>query len=59
MKKAIIPIPDKDFDTTEVSITWKILKENKIDFVTQDFELTKLNDDKDLITRLFIKLKWK
>ena len=33
MKKAIIPIPDKDFDTTEVSITWKILKENKIDII--------------------------
>ena len=38
MKKAIIPIPDKDFDTTEVSITWKILKENKIDitFATEN-----------------------
>lgn len=31
MKKAIIPIPDKDFDTTEVAITWKILKEHGID----------------------------
>ena len=25
----------------------KLVRENKIDFVTQDFELTKLNDDKD------------
>lgn len=38
MKKAIIPIPDKDFDTTEVSITWKIFKDNNIDvtFATEN-----------------------
>ncbi len=29
----------------------------KIDFVTSDFEIVKLNDDTDLIKRLFIKLK--
>jgi putative intracellular protease/amidase len=33
MKKALIPIPDKDFDTTEVSITWKIFKENGVQVV--------------------------
>ena len=33
MKKAVIPIPDKDFDTTEVAITWKILKTNGIEIV--------------------------
>ncbi len=33
MKKAIIPVPDKDFDTTEVAIAWKILKANGIRIV--------------------------
>ena len=33
MKKAVIPIPDKDFDTTEVAITCKILKTNGIEIV--------------------------
>ncbi|MDB5226069.1 MAG: putative intracellular protease/amidase [Bacteroidota bacterium] len=38
MKKALIPIPDKDFDTTEVALTWKIFKENGIDvsFATEN-----------------------
>lgn len=31
MKKVLIPIPDKDFDTTEVAITWKIFMQNNID----------------------------
>ena len=31
--KVIIPIPDIDFDPSEVSVSWKILKENKIDIV--------------------------
>jgi len=30
-KKVLIPIPDKDFDTTEVALTWKILKQNNIE----------------------------
>lgn len=30
MKKVIIPIPLKDFDTTEVALTWKILSSNNI-----------------------------
>jgi len=38
MKSVLIPIPDKDFDTTEVAITWKILKANgnKIVFATEN-----------------------
>ncbi len=30
MKKIIIPVPDKDFDTTEVAIAWKIFRKNNI-----------------------------
>lgn len=33
MKRVLIPIPDKDFDTTEVAITWKIFIENGIQVV--------------------------
>ncbi|MBK9792513.1 MAG: DJ-1/PfpI family protein [Sphingobacteriales bacterium] len=38
IKSVLIPIPDKDFDTTEVAITWKILKAkgNKIVFATEN-----------------------
>lgn len=38
MKNVLIPIPDKDFDTTEVAITWEILKAkgNKIVFATEN-----------------------
>ena len=37
-KKVLIPIPDKDFDTTEVSITWKIFKQNNMEvtFATEN-----------------------
>lgn len=38
MKSVLIPIPDKDFDTTEVALTWKILKaaDHKIVFATEN-----------------------
>lgn len=32
-KKILIPISDKDFDTTEVAIAWEIFKKNKIQVV--------------------------
>lgn len=37
-KKVLIPIPDKDFDTTEVAITWKIFKENNMEVVFSTVE---------------------
>lgn len=38
MKRVIIPLPDKDFDTTEVSVPWKRFTENgfQVTFATEN-----------------------
>ena len=33
VKKILIPIPDKDFDTTEVALAWEIFKKNHFQIV--------------------------
>lgn len=33
MKRVIIPLPDKDFDTTEVSVPWKRFRENGFEVI--------------------------
>ncbi len=42
-KKVIIPLPDRDFDVTEVSIPWKYFKENGIEvyFSTEEGKVGK------------------
>ncbi len=37
-KSVLIPLPDRDFDVTEVAVPWKVLTENGIDvvFATED-----------------------
>ncbi|MCE9501074.1 MAG: type 1 glutamine amidotransferase domain-containing protein [Leptospira sp.] len=57
MKKILIPVPDNDFDTTEVSVPWKLLKEAgfKLVFATENGNVPKC-DEKLLCGVIFGKL---
>jgi putative intracellular protease/amidase len=45
MAKILIPLPDKDFDVTEVAVPWRMLKnaEHEVVFATENGDSTQSN----------------